>query len=126
MYSTVIFNIPPRVWASVLMSTMWMSVLGLYKVKHISFCISYLLLHNKFPPNSVVSLGDSGSECLIGYILDAVQGYGHLKDQWGLKDPLPEGLLVSLLEGGITHSNWLLPEQVTPERDQGGFNTFFD
>lgn len=42
------------------------SDIRLYKVKHVSFCISYLLLYNTFFQNSEALLGDSGSKSLIG------------------------------------------------------------
>ena len=62
---------------------------GLYTVKHASLCFSYLLLHNKLPPNLAASLGGSGSEYLIGCSQDAAQGCSHLKAWLGLKGSLP-------------------------------------
>ena len=48
---------------------------GLCTVKQVLLSFSFLLLHNKLPPNLTALLGGSGSE----YLTDAAQGRSHLK-----------------------------------------------
>ena len=52
---------------------------GLCTVKQVLLSFSFLLLHNKLPPNLTALLGGSGSEYLTDCSPDAAQGHSHLK-----------------------------------------------